>query len=192
MDAENKYTHKLLTIPNILSLIRILLIPLFCWLYLGENEYRIAAGVWVLSGITDAADGFIARHWNMISNFGKAFDPIADKLTQAAMLLCLLSRFPHMLWLFLLLAVKEITMGITSLIAIRKTGKVIGSSWHGKIMTALLYASMLLHLLWAEIPQSLSKGIILLCVCAMATSFVLYLIRNIKWLRGTLDSDTAA
>lgn len=192
MDAENKYTHKLLTIPNILSLIRILLIPLFCWLYLGENEYRIAAGVWVLSGITDAADGFIARHWNMISNFGKAFDPIADKLTQAAMLLCLLSRFPHMLWLFLLLAVKEITMGITSLIAIRKTGKVIGSSWHGKIMTALLYASMLLHLLWAEIPQSISKGIILLCVCAMATSFVLYLIRNIKWLRGTLDSDTAA
>ena len=89
---------RILTIPNLLSLIRILLIPLFVWFYLRKNNIPATVITLLASALTDALDGVIARRFNMISDFGKALDPFADKLTQFAMLCCLLIRFPHMIW----------------------------------------------------------------------------------------------
>ena len=83
---------QILTIPNLLSVVRLALIPVIVWLYSYEKNYYAAIGVILLSGATDIIDGWIARHFNMISDFGKALDPLADKLTQAALLLCLLSK----------------------------------------------------------------------------------------------------
>ena len=82
-----KRQHQILTIPNFMSLFRLCLIPLIVWLYHGKEMYGWAAVVLVISGITDVADGIVARHFHMVSDFGKAFDPVADKLTQFAMLL---------------------------------------------------------------------------------------------------------
>ena len=92
------------TIPNILSYFRILLIPviILCYLYV-ENPWA-AVGVIVVSGLTDAADGYIARRFNMISEFGKFIDPVADKLTQVSMAACLIVRYP-MMWLLFLLGI---------------------------------------------------------------------------------------
>lgn len=84
---------QILTIPNLLSVFRILLIPLIVWLYCGKQDYLLAAWVLLLSGVTDIADGFIARHFHMVSDLGKVLDPIADKLTQTVALVCLLTRF---------------------------------------------------------------------------------------------------
>ena len=95
--AESKYKDKILTIPNILSFFRICLIPVIVWLYIGKEDYSLTLIILILSGFTDVVDGIIARKCNMISDFGKAFDPIADKLTQAAMLCCLVVRFQHMM-----------------------------------------------------------------------------------------------
>ena len=81
---ENKYKNKILTIPNILSFFRLCLIPVIVWLYIGRENYFWTLVILIPSGITDIVDGIIARKCNMISDFGKAFDPIADKLTQAA------------------------------------------------------------------------------------------------------------
>ena len=67
----------------------------------------------MLSGLTDLADGYIARRFHMISNLGKILDPVADKLTQAAMLICLFTRFPHMLQLIVIMAVKELYMAVS-------------------------------------------------------------------------------
>ena len=180
---ESNQWKQIATIPNLLSLGRIILIPLFMWLYCVKNEPMWTAAILLLSGLTDAADGFIARRFHMVSDFGKALDPIADKITQAAMLLCLISHFPRMMIPFVLLLIKEVVLGVTSLLAIRKTGRVESADWHGKITTVLLYGTMTVHLLWTNIPMAVSDALIAACVLMMLISFVLYGIRNYAALR---------
>lgn len=188
--AENKkdYQKKILTIPNALSLFRLCLIPVIIWLYRVREDYLWTMLVLILSGITDIADGIIARRFGMISDFGKAFDPVADKLTQLAVLFCLVSRFRHMMLPLVLLAVKEVFAGITGLLVIHKTDVVLGADWHGKATTVSLYAMMAIHIIWFRIPPMVSDILIGICVGIMLMSFVLYAIRNIKAIkRGKAD-----
>ena len=182
--AENKYKDKILTIPNILSFFRICLIPVIVWLYIGKEDYSLTLIILILSGITDVVDGIIARKCNMISDFGKAFDPIADKLTQAAMLCCLVSRFSHMMIPLGMLVVKEVFTGITALISIKKTDKVEGADWHGKLTTVSLYLMMGIHLLWFNIPTSASLIMVGMCVGIMLMSLIMYSVRNIKAIKS--------
>ena len=177
---ENPMQHRILTIPNVLSAIRLLLIPWFVWLYVGKQNYLGTALVLLLSGITDTLDGFIARHFNMVSDVGKALDPIADKLTQIAMLSCLVTHFPLILLPLCVLIVKEVTDGIMSLIILKKSGEVHSADWHGKVTTSMLYATVILHLIWFDIPQTLSTILLLLCTAMMTLSFILYIIRNTR------------
>lgn len=183
MTQKNESSRRIVTIPNALSLFRLLLIPLLIWLYCGEQNDRMTALVLLISGISDACDGFIARRFHMVSDLGKILDPVADKLTQLAMLFCLLTRFPILLVPFVLLLVKELTTGIMGLIVIRRTRTVLSADWHGKLTTLLLYSTMLLHLLWGKIPAGLSNGLAMLCTGVMLLSFVLYFIRNVRMLR---------
>lgn len=176
--------NRIITIPNFLSVCRIIMIPVFIWVYCCRKEYLLAFWVLCLSGVTDLVDGFIARTFHMVSNLGKALDPIADKLTQGAVLLCLGIRFPQMFFLAGLLAAKEITTGLMSLSAIHKTKEVKSADWHGKVTTCLLYFTMLLHILWGGIPQTASVLLTVLCVIMMAVSFVMYFRRNVTLLRS--------
>lgn len=80
--TNSPYKNKILTIPNLLSFFRMCLIPLIIWQYVYKDNHITALCLLALSGMTDIADGIIARKFNMVSDFGKAFDPIADKLTQ--------------------------------------------------------------------------------------------------------------
>ena len=91
------FEGKILTIPNLLSCLRLALIPCFVWAYLVNEDPRMTVLLLLISGLSDVADGLIARHFNMVSNLGKVLDPLADKLTQAAMLVCLTSRYPMMM-----------------------------------------------------------------------------------------------
>ena len=164
-------------------MLRLLMIPLFVWLYVGRHAYYETALVLLLSGVTDMLDGFIARRFHMVSDVGKVLDTIADKLTQIAMLSCLLTRFPLMLLPLIVLIIKELTDGIMGLVILKRSGEVHGANWHGKVATALLYATMILHVIWFAIPQALSEGLLLLCTGLILLSFVLYLIRNIRLIR---------
>ena len=175
------------TIPNALSCFRICLIPLFVWLYCVKEQYSATAAILILSGLTDLVDGFIARHFHMISDLGKILDPVADKLTQAAMLLCLFTKFPLMFLPFLLMTVKEITAAIMGIKVIRKTGAVHGANWHGKVNTCLLYVMMVIHVLWFDIPAGTSTALILICMGMMLISFVLYGLKNRTLLSGNSD-----
>ncbi len=179
-NIENKYQKKILTIPNLLSLFRLCLIPVIVWLYCVKEDYLWTFVILIISGITDVVDGFIARHFNMVSDFGKAFDPVADKLTQIAMLYCLVTRFPLMKLPLILLVIKETVIGITSLLTIKKTSRVLSAVWHGKLTTLSLYAMMLIHLIWYNIPVAVSNTLIGVCMVIMLLSAVLYGIRNIK------------
>ncbi|HIZ13879.1 MAG TPA: CDP-alcohol phosphatidyltransferase family protein [Candidatus Mediterraneibacter stercorigallinarum] len=175
--------NKILTIPNMLSFFRLCLIPVIMWLYCVEDNYLWAGIVLIVSGITDTVDGFVARHFHMTSDLGKVLDPVADKLTQAAMLFCLLTRFPLMILPLGIMVLKEFFMGVTGLMVIQKTGKVFGADWHGKVTTWLLYAMMILHVFWYNIPAALSRVLIAACVVMMLISLVLYGRHNLKALR---------
>ena len=180
---DTAYQKKILTIPNILSLVRLCLIPVFVVLYCGEWDLW-AALVLALSAVTDIVDGLIARKFHMISDLGKILDPVADKLTQISVLACMLTRF-HYLWVLLILLVcKEVFAAVTGLLAIRNTGKVRGSVWHGKAATVMLYAMMLLHLVWPGIPDIVSFVLVAACTAIVLLSCVLYGIRNIRAIRS--------
>ncbi len=183
---------RILTIPNLLSLIRILLIPLFVWYYLKREDGTATAIILAASGLTDAMDGFIARRFNMISDFGKALDPLADKLTQLAMLCCLVLRFPRLIWLIIVLCVKEIILACTQLLLIKRTDVVQGSAWHGKVTTILIYAVMLLHLLWPELPEQLSLGLEMLCIGMLLLSGILYGVHCFRSFRELKRKDAQA
>ena len=168
------------TVPNILSLVRLFMIPQIVWLYCVKQDAVTTGVLLVLSGATDLVDGYVARRFDQVSDFGKALDPIADKLTQLAMLLCLVTQYPKMIFPFVLLLTKEIVTGIMSLVAISKTARVEGAIWHGKLTTVMLYAMMTLHVLCPEMPSWISHITVGMCSGMMLLSFVLYAIRNIR------------
>lgn len=169
------------------------MIPLIIWLYCTQKNYALTAVVLVLSGLTDMVDGYIARRFNMVTDLGKALDPVADKLTQASVMFCLLSRFRMMLVPLLLLIFKEVCNGVISLVVIKKTGKVCGADWHGKVCTWLLYAMIFVHIVWFDISREWTTALIGICVIMMTLSFALYMVRNYKMLtKEVTNNDNAA
>ena len=177
--CTNRYMKKIITIPNILSFVRLCLIPRIVWLYCFIKDYFLTTLVLVISGISDVADGIIARHFDMVSDFGKAFDPVADKLTQISTLFCLVTRFTRMMVPLIILTVKEVLAGILNMITINKTGEVMGAVWHGKLNTVLLYSMIVIHIIWFNIPTLVSNTMIGICTVVMLLSAVLYTIRSI-------------
>ncbi len=179
---NRKPDNSILTIPNLLSLVRLGLIPGIVRLYCRGNASG-AGMLLILSALTDILDGFIARRCHMTSDLGKVLDPAADKLTQGAVLLCLMLRFPDFLWPLGLMVAKELFMTISGLLVVRRTGTVPGANWHGKAATVLLYGTMLLHVFWEHLPRSLSRASIAACCCMILISLLLYGMRNLQLLK---------
>ena len=173
---QRKYLKKenILTIPNLLSLIRILLIPFIIWLYCVQKAYMHTFIVIVISGFTYIIDGKIARKFNKISDVGKVLDPIADKLTQAALVICLIARYPWMWALLALFAVKECLMLLWGYLTLKSTDTINGAKWYGKLSTVVLYAVMMILILFVDIPQAIATALMLLCGGMMLLSLVMY------------------
>lgn len=179
--AQQADTHRILTVPNLLSFFRILLIPVIICLYFKE-QYWWAFGLLVLSGATDVVDGWIARTFHVVSDFGKAIDPVADKLTQIALLLCLMPM--KYWWMVAILITKEASIGILTLIALRRTHSVYSAGWYGKICTVVIYLSMFVLILWRDADPTFVLVDAIVCSALIALAFVLYLIRYTVILRG--------
>ena len=107
--ARSADTDRIFTLPNMLSFFRLALIPVIVYFY-EVDHFWWAFWLLGLSAATDIVDGWIARTFHLVSDFGKAIDPIADKLTQAAVLLCLLPM--RYWWVIGVMAFKEISIGI--------------------------------------------------------------------------------
>ncbi len=139
---ENKKT---ITIPNILSIIRILILPFIVWLYLIHN-YKLSFILLILSGLSDVVDGFIARKFNQVSDLGKVLDPIADKLTQVCVVLALaIGNMQNVaIWVLLIILVaKEFATLIMAVYLLNNGTKAVSAKWWGKVSTVLLYITML-------------------------------------------------
>lgn len=181
--ANQDNAKRIVTIPNLLSLFRILLIPVIVWLYCGRGDCLLAAWTLALSGATDIADGLIARRFHMVSDLGKALDPIADKLTQTAMLACLLTRFDT-IWLLLgMLVAKEAAMAVMGLLVIRRTKAVYCAAWHGKLAACVIYVVIFTHIVWYDIPAAVSGWMVLAGAAAMLLSLCLYGVQNFRRIR---------
>lgn len=166
--------NQILTIPNLLSVIRITLIPQIVWLYNSKQDYYAAIGVILLSGATDIVDGWIARHFNMVSDFGKALDPLADKLTQASLLICLLSRYRLMWMLLVVFGMCEITKLVMGIIVVKKCDEVNSAKWYGKLNTVMIYSTMLLLILFPKMNTVVANLLMLDCGLVMIIAHILY------------------
>lgn len=170
---------QILSIPNILGYFRILLIPVFIYFYLTAKtttDFCIAAGVVALSMLTDFFDGQIARRFNQITELGKLVDPVADKLTQAALVICVALHYQNVyIWaLFGLFVVKEVYMTVMSLVILKHNGnRMDGAKWYGKVCTAVLFISMILLFLGPVIHLPIYVITVLIAVCAAFLVFAL-------------------
>lgn len=180
--AQRVDTDRIFTLPNMLSFFRLALIPLI--VYLHSSGYELwAFGVLFLSGVTDVVDGWIARTFHMVSDFGKAIDPIADKLTQITVLLCLLPM--RNWWVVGVLVCKEATIGIMTLVTMHRTHNVYSAGWYGKLCTVVIYLSMFVMILWREPAAWFMWADSCLIAATVLLAFVKYFIYYIRILRET-------
>lgn len=132
--------NKNITIPNALSVFRILLIPPFVFYFLAQ-QWRPAGMVLVASGLTDLVDGYIARRFHQITELGKLLDPLADKLTQAAVAICMAIAEPVLVPFLAVFVVKETVMIAAACVLLKKKKRPTAAKWYGKAATAMFYVS---------------------------------------------------
>ena len=169
------------SIPNLLSYFRLLLIPLFIQLYI-RGDFTEALITLAASGLSDIIDGRIARKYNMVTDLGKVLDPVADKLTQCAMMICVATRYPAMWWLLGIHVVKELIMIVVGYYVLKKTDTVNSAIWCGKLCTGVIYAVMMSHVILPDIPQSVSAASAAVCAGLIVLSLVVYTARYVRLL----------
>ena len=168
------WKKEIFTIPNMLSAFRIVLIPAYVWLYQAADtieDYHAAALVLAASCLTDMVDGKIARKYNMISQVGKVLDPLADKLTQLAMLICLTSRYRRLRLMLVLFLIKEFWQLFAMLGAMRHGKALNGALMSGKISTTFLFTGLGLMFLFPDMSEQTANIIVNICTAALLYAF---------------------
>ena len=167
----------LFTIPNMLSLFRLLLIPVYIIIYLNADadiDYYIAGGILDVSCLTDMIDGQIARHFNMISTIGKILDPLADKVTQFSLIVCLAIKYPILVPLMVLFFIKEVFQLVAGLLTLRKGQMLTGALITGKISTAVLFVSLIVLVMFPKMDPIAFNIIMVVDGILLLISFIHY------------------
>jgi cardiolipin synthase (CMP-forming) len=175
---------KALNVPNLLTILRILLIPVFVITYLvakpGESyQNLIPAGILVISGLTDMLDGNIARKFSLVTGLGRFLDPLADKLTLGAVCICLAIKYwnihPSILVIMFIFIAKEVLMSFGTL-KLMESGKTITSAmWFGKLGTVVFYAVMLLVVAFPQMPYNAVITMVSISAAFMVFAFIKYI-----------------
>ena len=173
MDKKIFNKKDLFTIPNIIGYVRILLIPVFCWLYV-KGYYGWAVFTVLFSSFTDLFDGMIARKFNQVTELGKVLDPVADKMTHFALAILLALRYPLMWALLFLMVIKEGYMAIAGLKHLGHN-KLDGAMWYGKVCTATLFAGLFLLFCFYNMPLWLVNTMIIVMMVVMEYTFIRYI-----------------
>lgn len=177
-------------IPNILTIIRFILIP-FILVFIFTGNYLLGFIFFTLSGLTDILDGTIARKFNLISNFGKLMDPLADKLTQVSVLTSLVIEKIIPVWILIIVFIKELIMIIGASFLYGKD-VVVYSKWYGKLATVLFYVAIVLSLITKQFNLDLiwsNIALLLYCIAIFATIFSLSMYIKCLYQRGFIDKD---
>ena len=180
---SEEWKSEIITVPNLLSLFRIVLIPVYMTIYLNAHQtrdYVLAAVILAISCLTDMVDGKIARKFNMISTVGKVLDPIADKVTQFTLIICLSIKYPILWYLVLLFVVKEGFQFIAGLVTYRKGRMLNGALISGKICTTILFLSLIFMVMFPTIDPQVITAITLVDGVFMLISFAHYIFTYCK------------
>ena len=164
-------------IPNILTILRFILIPVILY-FIFTGHYLLGFIFFTISGITDILDGAIARKFNLITNFGKLMDPLADKLTQISVLATLVFQKIIPFWILIVVLLKELLMIIGASFLYGKD-VVVYSKWFGKLATVLFYLAIVCSLIIKDFALTgiwQNLDFILYCIAVIATifSFIMY------------------
>ena len=178
------------SVPNLITYLRFALIPAIIWAYCTLENGILTVVFVAISALTDVLDGKIARRYNQVTDVGKALDPVADKLTQVAMMYCLLSKYELMLPVLIILIVKEIFMVVTALWETKATNQINGALWYGKACTVFLYVVMLILMFFPYIPLTVANILIILSGVAMIVSTALYGVYRFKRIRDVNKDNT--
>lgn len=173
------WKKEVFTIPNLLSLFRLVLIPVYVHIYLNaqtDQEFVLAGTIMAISCLTDMVDGKIARHFNMISNVGKVLDPIADKFTQLALILCLSAKYPILYPVLVLFLTKEFFQLVLFLFHIRNGKALPGALMAGKICTTVLFVSLIGLVLFPHLNDITVDIIVLVDAIFLLFSFISYIL----------------
>ena len=180
------------TIPNLLSFIRIILIPFFGY-YLLNGKLLVAAIIIGISGLTDLFDGKIARHFNQVSNLGKVLDPVADKLTIITIAIIMFIKFRQaddqmiraFSWVFLIFLLKELIMVVGGAVMISLGIRPGAAEIYGKVATCIFYGVMILVIAFGPsvgaltsfwtMPVWLTFTLVIISVIATIVAFASYM-----------------
>lgn len=178
MDNNEKWSFTpkdLITIPNILTYIRIILIVPFVYFFLKENYIPAVICIGV-SGLTDCFDGMIARRFNQVTSLGKILDPIADKFTLLAVVICMVIYVPFVLPVLVVLLLKDVLMLLGGMDLINKGITPPAAKWYGKVGTVVFYLSVfaIIFLKAAFQFENFALDVSLLSVTAITMLFALY------------------
>ena len=178
MDNNEKWSFKakdLITIPNILTYIRIILIVPFVYFFLKENYIPAVICIGV-SGLTDCFDGMIARRFNQVTSLGKILDPIADKFTLLAVVICMVIYVPIVLPVLVVLLLKDVLMLLGGMDLINKGITPPAAKWYGKVGTVVFYLSVFTIIFLKAFfgVENFALDVSLLSVTALTMLFALY------------------
>ncbi len=175
---KEDWKKEICTIPNLLSLFRLVLIPVYVYIYLHATEphhYWIAGGILAVSCLTDLVDGKIARKFNMISSVGKVLDPLADKLTQLSLIICLSVHRKSLRLMLVLFVVKEFFQLFAMIFSLRRGQALNGALMIGKICTTVLFISLIVMVLCPWLSETTTDIITGVCSAFLGISFVEYI-----------------
>lgn len=171
------WKKEVFTIPNILSLFRLTLIPVYVDIYLNAaaiQDYFLAGSILTVSCLTDMIDGFIARRFHMISTLGKILDPVADKLTQFTLTVCLSIRYPVLRIVLVLFVIKESFQCIVGFLYLHKGKMLSGALPAGKVCTTVLFVSFIILVLLPELKPEFVNAIALTDTVFLSYAFIHY------------------
>ena len=174
-------------IPNILTMLRFVLIP-FILYFLSIDNYILTFVFLTLSGITDVLDGFIARKFNFITDFGKLIDPLADKATQLLTLGALVLKNIIPLWILGLLVLKEFVM-IAGASFLYGKELVVSSKWYGKLATVLIYVAIVCSLVIKQFRLSFKFDTYIYYLAIVSTIFSLIMYIKAFFMQGYLKKN---
>lgn len=164
-------------IPNLMGYFRIILLPVFLYVY-GQaetpSEYMAAFIILAVSFLTDLLDGKIARKFNMVTDFGKVLDPVADKLTQGALAIAVTLHYPLMKMFLLIFLCREIYMAVTGLYLLKKKKVCNGAQWYGKVCTTIIDVGVYLLLL-PSIPYQAANIMIIIMIISVLFTWIKYI-----------------
>ena len=169
--------------PNLITLTRILLLPVFIWMYFSVGSTPAFFLVAVIA-MTDVVDGYIARKYNMVTELGQLLDPIADKLIQLSVVFCLAIDEVIPIWFLVIVLVKEVSMVIGGAVLYKKIEVINQAKWFGKLATFAFYLVAGAAFFIGKTHPTVTFWLVCVLTFILIFAFIRYLIMYIKFFKN--------